>query len=356
MAQHATRTGPAPAEAAGPPAGARPAAPSGLRHSPVARLLVGIAISVVFLAITLARVDLPKVGAVMGQAAPGLLLLALAIVLVDLCLRALRWKVLLDPLQAPEHRPPYRLAFGYLTIGFLANAVLPARLGDVARAYLAGRDFGISKLAVFGTIIIERISDGMVMLVLAAVSVVAVGAVAGTGNLVVFGAIALVVGAITLVIAWLVLTRTRFAASRIGALIAGFAARIGDGASAMRQPRSAAAFVGLTAVTATTAILVAACITRAVGLELTPMEVVLFLSGIALSLAIPAAPGAIGTYEFFGVAIIESLGYSPELGLATVLLMRIFTTLPPVILGVVSVVALQIRPGELLAETTAAET
>ena len=317
---------------------------------------MGIAISVVFLGITLARVDLPTVGAVMAEAAPGLLLLGLVIVLVDLCLRALRWKVLLDPLHPPDHKPPYSHAFGYLTIGFLANAVLPARLGDVARAYLAGNDFGIGKLAVFGTIIIERLADGLVMLGLAAISVVAVGAVAGTGSLVVIGVVGVVVGTIGLVVAWLVLTRTRVGASRIGTLIAGFVARIGDGATALRQPKSAAAFVGLTAVTATTAILVAACITRAVGLELTPMEVVLFLSGIALSLAIPAAPGAIGTYEFFGVAIIESLGYSPELGLATVLLMRIFTTLPPVILGVISVVALQIRPGELLAETTAAET
>jgi uncharacterized membrane protein YbhN (UPF0104 family) len=325
-----------------------------MQRSALLRLVVGIAISAVFLAVTLARVNLPAAAAAIAAAAPGYLVVALGIVLVDLALRAVRWKVLLDPLPATSGRPAFRLAFGYLTIGFLANAVLPARLGDVARAYLAGTAFGMSRHAVFGTVVLERLADGLTMLGLAAISVLVVGAVAGTGELVVVGVGAVVIGALALVVAWLLLSRTRIGASRIGGLVTSFVARIGDGATALRQPASAVAFVALTGIVAGTAILVAWVVTRSVGLDLAPMELVLFLSGIALSLAIPAAPGAIGTYEFFGVTIITSLGYSPELGLATILLMRIITTLPPVLLGVVSLWALQIRPGELLTQTTAA--
>jgi uncharacterized membrane protein YbhN (UPF0104 family) len=319
------------------------------------RLLLGIAISAVFLGVTLVRVDLPAAGAAIAAAAPGLLLVALVIVLVDLAFRALRWKVLLDPLHPPERRPPFRVAFGYLMIGFLANGALPARLGDVARAYLAGSAFGSGRLAVFGTIIIERLSDGLTMLALAAISVLVVGAVAGTGDLVVLGAVAVSAGVIGLLLAWLLIARTRVGASRIGAFVAGLATRTGDGAAALRQPRPAAAFILLTGVVTGTAILVAWVVTLSVGLHLAPMEVVLFLSGIALSLAIPAAPSSIGTFEFFGVTIITSLGYSAELGLATILLMRVLTTLPPVLLGVVSLWALHIRPGQLLVQATAAE-
>jgi uncharacterized protein (TIRG00374 family) len=113
-----------------------------MQRSALLRLVVGIAISAVFLAVTLARVNLPAAAAAIAAAAPGYLVVALGIVLVDLALRAVRWKVLLDPLPATSGRPAFRLAFGYLTIGFLANAVLPARLGDVARASLAGTAFG----------------------------------------------------------------------------------------------------------------------------------------------------------------------------------------------------------------------
>lgn len=326
-----------------------------MRKSLTLRLVVGLAISAVFLWVTLVRVDLPAAAAAITSAAPGLLLVALVIVLIDLALRALRWKVLLDPLHTPQRRPSFRIAFGYLMIGFFANAALPARLGDVARAYLAGTDFGSGRLAVFGTIAIERVADGLTMLGLAAISVLVVGAVAGTGDLVVLGTIAVVAGAVGLLLAWILIARTRIGASRIGSLVAGFAARIGDGAAALRRPQSATAFAALTAVVTFTAILVAWVVTLSVGLRLEPMEIVLLLSGIALSLAIPAAPGAIGTYEFFGVTIITSLGYSAELGLATILLMRILTTLPPVLLGVVSLWALQIRPGQLLVQSTAAE-
>ena len=71
------------------------------------------------------------------------------------------------------------------------------------------------------------------------------------------------------------------------------------------------------------------------------------MSGIALSLAIPAAPGALGTYEV-GVAIATSLGYTAEQGLAAILLMRVITTFPPALAGLVSLFILQIRPGELV--------
>ena len=108
---------------------------------------------------------------------------------------------------------------------------------------------------------------------------------------------------------------------------------------------------------ATTATLVAWSVLQAVGVNLSPIQTVLFLSGIALSLAIPAAPGAIGTYEFVGVAIVTGLGYTPEQGLATILLMRIITTFPPALIGLGSIWALHVRPGTIAdtAEAAAGE-
>ncbi len=314
------------------------------RRSALVRLVVGVAISVVFLAVTLSRVNLGQAAEAIGRAAPAGLAAALLIVLVDLALRALRWHVLLLNVEGAAVRPPYRLAFGYLTLGFAANAVLPARLGDVARAVLAAGTFQTPRLAIFGTIMIERVSDGLTMLGLAILSSLVVASASELQALTGYAVVLAVGGMVVAVIGWIAISRSALASTRIATGIAGIVRRLSAGAGALRHARAATAFLGLTAVLTTTAILVAWTVLQAVGVNLSPIQAVLFLSGIALSLAIPAAPGALGTYEFVGVAIITGLGYTPEQGLATILLMRIITTFPPALIGLVSIWALHVRP------------
>jgi uncharacterized protein (TIRG00374 family) len=320
-----------------------------MRAPTVLRLAVGVAISVTLLAITIARVDLARTADALAAAAPLGVALGVAIVLVDLLVRALRWRVLLAAAGNATRPPPYRLALGYLSVGFAANAVLPARLGDVARAILAGTAFGLPRLAIFGTIVAERLADGLTMLALVLLSSLVLQPTEEIRNLAMFGLGIAVIGSIVLAVGWMLLVRS--ASSRFAVLVRvrDLADRVAGGVSALRNPRTAAAFILLTVAAATTAIAAAFTVARSVGVTLSPLEAVMFMSGIALSLAIPAAPGSLGTYEFVGVAIITSLGYSAEQALATMVLMRVVTTLPPVISGVISLVALQIRVGTLAA-------
>ena len=318
-----------------------------LARSALVRLLVGIAISVVFLGVTLSRVNLPEAAEAIGRAAPVGILAAFLMVLVDLSLRALRWHVLLLNVEGAAVRPPYRLAFGYLTLGFAANAVLPARLGDVARAVLAATAFQTPRLAIFGTVMMERVSDGLTMLGLAILSSLVIASASELQALTGYAVALAGAGAILAVIGWVVISRSALASTRIATAITGIAGRLAAGAGALRHAPSAAAFLGLTAILAGSAILIAWIVLQAVGVNLGPIQTVLFLSGIALSLAIPAAPGAIGTYEFVGVAIITGLGYTPEQGLATILLMRIITTFPPALIGVGAIWALHVRPAAI---------
>jgi uncharacterized protein (TIRG00374 family) len=319
------------------------------RRSALVRLLVGVAISAVFLGFTLSRVDLQKAAEAIGQAAPAGLALALGIVLVDLAIRALRWHVLLQHVEGAGVRPSYRLAYGYLTLGFAANAVLPARLGDVARAMLAADTFKTPRLAILGTVFIERVSDGLTFLGLAILSSLVVASTSELRELTGFALVLGVVGLVVAAVGWILVSRSALASTRIATLITGIVGRLSAGAGALRRVRSAMAFVGLTAVLAGTATLVAWTVSQAVGINLSPIQTILFISGIALSLAIPAAPGSIGTYEGVGVALITVLGYTPEQGLATILLMRIVTTFPPALIGLVSIWALHVRPGEITA-------
>lgn len=48
--------------------------------------------------------------------------------------------------------------------GAALNIVLPARAGDIFRAYYVGHKYNVDKVKVFGTIMLERIFDGLIIL------------------------------------------------------------------------------------------------------------------------------------------------------------------------------------------------
>ena len=71
--------------------------------------------------------------------------------------RAERWAHLLAPIKSPISK---RNLFSGVMIGYAINNVLP-RVGEIVRPYIVGNREGISKSAVFGTIVVERILDFM---------------------------------------------------------------------------------------------------------------------------------------------------------------------------------------------------
>jgi uncharacterized protein (TIRG00374 family) len=81
-------------------------------------------------------------------------------------MRAYRWKFMVNPLK----RVGMGSLFSSVMIGFMANNVLPARLGEFVRAYSLGTKEKISRSAVFATIMIERVFDGFSLLLILWVS------------------------------------------------------------------------------------------------------------------------------------------------------------------------------------------
>ena len=65
----------------------------------------------------------------------------------------------LAALLAPIAPVPYRRVLGYTYIGYLANNVLPARLGELYRSHALGEGEGISRTTVLGTVVVERVVD-----------------------------------------------------------------------------------------------------------------------------------------------------------------------------------------------------
>ena len=79
----------------------------------------------------------------------------LAATILSIWLRAFRWKIMLAPIKDV----PIGRVYSATMIGFMANNVLPMRLGELVRAYAVGHSSGVSKSSAFATIVVERAFD-----------------------------------------------------------------------------------------------------------------------------------------------------------------------------------------------------
>lgn len=74
---------------------------------------------------------------------------------VSCLVRAAMWRVTTCPLQPVA----FFTLFGGVIIGYMANNLLPARAGEVVRAYYLSRRTGIPGPAAFATVCVERVLD-----------------------------------------------------------------------------------------------------------------------------------------------------------------------------------------------------
>lgn len=124
------------------------------------RFWLGLAVSLVFLWLALRGQDLGQVWRALGEADYRYLPPALLLYFAGVWVRALRWRHLL----APVRRLTAFALFPIVVIGYMANDVLPLRLGEFVRAYSLRERAGVPTSASLATIAVERIFDGLTML------------------------------------------------------------------------------------------------------------------------------------------------------------------------------------------------
>ena len=138
-----------------------------------ARTLLSFALGFAILAFLFTRVQI-DVGAILDwvrQANPALLVLAFVAFYATFPVRAFRWRRLLDNVELSTHEEGgRRLGVPVLSeiifLGWFANCIVPAKLGDAYRAYLLKINAGVSFSTTIGTILAERIIDVVVLFLL----------------------------------------------------------------------------------------------------------------------------------------------------------------------------------------------
>ena len=122
--------------------------------------LLGLLVSVLLILWTLRGVDFSEVWVVVGEGSFPLLAAAVVMATVGFLIRAGRWGVLLRPLKVDTS---LEVRFGAVSIGFMANNLLPARIGEFVRAYEFSRIEALSLSGVFGSVVVERFLDALVL-------------------------------------------------------------------------------------------------------------------------------------------------------------------------------------------------
>jgi uncharacterized membrane protein YbhN (UPF0104 family) len=202
-------------------------------------------------------------------------------------------------------------------------------------------------MGVLGTILVERLSDGL--FILGAVAVLGV-VVAGGGSLATTAAglgVIAVGGLVGLAIVIVVARSAGLHRTRVGGIVSDLLGRLAVGATALRRPATLAAVIGLTVLPFAVGVVTFSIVARSLGVELTPAQAALVTGAVGLSFSIPAAPGSVGTYEFVGVTVMTSYGVTAEVALATVLLVHVLVTVSTSLAGLVAAWQLHFRVGSI---------
>src|SRR3990172_8268074 len=123
------------------------------------KLWFGLGGTALFLGLFFWRTDLSELTDALGDATYWWMIPAVAIWFVSAAVRSLRWHYLLRHIAGLSTVTLYPI----LVVGYMANNLLPLRTGELVRAYILGERHRVSKLSALGTIALERLFDGLVL-------------------------------------------------------------------------------------------------------------------------------------------------------------------------------------------------
>ena len=129
------------------------------------KVILGILISVILVYLSIRGINLQDVFRDLKKIQPTYVIFFILLIILMQWLRSYRWGVILQPMGKIDQ---FSL-FSVTSVGFLAIASIPARIGELARPYLISKRSSIKMSSALGTILIERVLDGFTVLAIAVI-------------------------------------------------------------------------------------------------------------------------------------------------------------------------------------------
>ncbi len=278
----------------------------------------GLLVSAALLYFAFRNIDFGKLAEIYSRVDPLIVVQVFFVVLAEMFLRGLRWKLLLDPARKVRLWDAFRLE----TAGLALSNVLPLRLGEIVRGTFGSGLFGIPVVTVFATILVERALDTIVLVMLFVLAVRFGGI---TGGVVGYGGYfwvllgGLLAGLFMLIFIDEIVTHHFFSGffRKFPRLTSGLA-HLALGVRAFHSFRSAAAVVALAAGQWLLDALNLYLVARAFGIGdvVNGFKCIVLLFSTVIAVSIPGMPGYFGNYEFAIAKVAGSWGVNKEVAFA----------------------------------------
>lgn len=304
----------------------------------LALVVVGAAIGAILLVLLLRGIDLDQLGQALSSADQRLLALSLIPFLVNWLLKVPRWAILFG-----DDAPDWDTLFGGMNVGYAVNTLLPARLGEIVRAYWVRDRSGVSMVQTLSTVALERVADGVLLL---ALLIIVIPTVPFPSKLL---GPAMTVGAVfvaaLLAMAVLVYGTTRnssFLATFLERLERGRVPRVGQalrqlvvGLQALRYRRSLFLLLGYTVIVWISNVVFVWLLLRSFHLDVPLLGAALLVAVTNLGMAIPSSPGYVGVFEYLVVLTLSLYGVGRVDALAAALTLHFIAFAPVTVVGLI---------------------
>ena len=314
----------------------------------------GLFVSVLFIYLAVRKVDLSESLQALGTARPVLLGAAALTFCSGYPVRALRWRLILKAQKTLSWKETLVPVF----VGYMANNLLPARVGEIYRAHLLSRRAQISRSGAIGSIVTERTFDGLMLISLLSLLFVLFPATRFLGGAALATALVFLTLTAAILFYGFAVEGTHRAIDRMLAMLpkklqAFVDRRLKSFLQGLRGISTVGG--GLKAVVYT--VLIWALELSGVALVVISFGVSLPLSGYllvytlaALGTALPSGPGYIGPYQYAFVLALGFFAISQEMALAISIAAQLALQGSVSVIGIVLLWREQLRPRPSLSQ------
>ncbi|MBJ6724096.1 lysylphosphatidylglycerol synthase transmembrane domain-containing protein [Geomesophilobacter sediminis] len=308
------------------------------------KLWAGIGVSAFFLFLLFRSIDPDKLLSALKEMDYRYLLPALVLTFVSYFMRAVRWKYLLLPVKETR----LGTLFSSTLIGYMANNLLPARLGELVRAYSLAKKENIPTPTVFATLVLDRLCDGFSVLLILVVAFFSVQLPPGmekiqhglvTGGYVTLALYIAVLGFLVL------LTRlTDWTLGVVAKILGPFPERfrtkvlelLSSFLGGIRFPKLPGEISGIIVTSVliwATAVWPVDLVLRSFGIALPITASMFIMVFLVFAVMVPASPGYVGTYHFACVTALSAFRIPTEKALSVALVIHAMGFFPVIVAG-----------------------
>ena len=313
-------------------------------NKPDKKLWIGIGISIFFLYLLFRKIDFDKLLTALREMDYRYLLLSILFTFVSYFFRAVRWRYLLLPMK----KVGMNSLFSATIIGYMANNILPARLGEFVRAYALGEKEKLDKSSVFATLVLDRLFDGFTVILILLITFFTVKLPAGMEKVqqgLVLGGYVTLAFYITVIVFLVLLKKQTMRTLRFTAMVLKpFPTRVGEklipvlgsfieGLRFSSRSSDILILFASSAVIWAFAVLALDMVLISFGIILPVTASMFIMVFLVFAVMVPASPGYVGTYHAACVYGLMAFNVQMEKALSIALMVHGVNFFPVILAG-----------------------